>query len=135
MFRRNAGLGAHTVTVLAHDAAGNLATNNSQSYRTDEVVYLNSGALGVFALPLVSDYLFATFGKITKIDDNTFDLDHGTGPVRVSAPAHGLQTGDYAYVHGTVQIMPHLLLATRVSRMYEAASLRSNPFECTPNLW
>jgi hypothetical protein len=56
---------------------------------------------------MASQYLFAVFGQVNRIDEDTLDLDDGSGTtIRVLASQHGLQTGDYACVRGMWDPVP-----------------------------
>ena len=50
-----------------------------------------------------TNWRFAVCGKVTVIDADTFDLDDGSGiAIRVTAPSHGLATGDTARAAGAL---------------------------------
>lgn len=46
-------------------------------------------------------FLFAAFGRVSRVDDSTLQLDDGSEtPIRVQLAGHSLQTGDYAVARG-----------------------------------
>jgi len=47
---------------------------------------------------------FTVWGLVTVVDADTFEVDDGSGPVHVDAPGHSLQTGDYAFATGLLDV-------------------------------
>lgn len=98
----SATMGPNHVQVVAKDAAGNTATDNSVSYTTVDVVGIsNAGLVAPAATAAAGNYLFRVFGTVSKLSDNLFSIDDGTGTtVQVDCPGHGLNTGQHATVRG-----------------------------------
>ena len=98
-----AGLGTHSVAVIATDAAANTATDSSASYRTGPIYGTILRATtdpivhGVFGL-----YLFKLWGKVTVIDSGSFWIDDGSKPkVKVIAPGYsGIADGSFVSARG-----------------------------------
>lgn len=116
-----ASLGQHPVTVLVTDAAGNSTTDSAQSYKTARLFTIANRDL-VNSLPegSASTYLFSAFGRVTRIDADTFELSDGSQTtIQVSYPSHGLQTGDYAVARGiwSPTSSPPTLNAASVTRV------------------
>lgn len=96
-------LGEHAVTVTASDAAGNQATDNTQTYLTAPVYGITNAGLraGDAAQFAANRHLFKTWGSVTVVDSNHFDLNDGSpASVRVYCPGHGLTTGRFVTVVG-----------------------------------
>lgn len=67
-----------------------------------------------------TNFTFTTWGKVTKIDANSFYLDDGTGhQVKVLFNAHGLITGNCAWARGTVDpsLNPRVLIAQAIKKV------------------
>jgi len=108
-------LGFHPVTVVARDAANNSATDNGLSYKTAQVIFiLNRDLVRDVTAGSAGQYLFITWGRVTWLDADTFELEDGSGtPVRVSASGHGLETNDFAFARGTWSLKdPHTLYSS-----------------------
>ena len=106
------GLGTHVVTVVARDSMGNSATDAGQSYKNERVVAANNLGVTRATTAMAANYLFLTWGCVTWIDADTFELNDGSGfPITVTAPGHGLQTSDYACARGVweIGVTPHTL--------------------------
>ena len=114
-------LGLHTVTVAARDAADNIATDSSQSYRTAQLLGITNRNLSRDVLAgSAAEYLFATWGRVTWIDADTFDLNDGSGtPIRVIKSDHGLEADDFAIARGiwSLSASPHTLNASHVTQI------------------
>ena len=98
----DASLGLHAVTVVVTDAAGNSTTDSTQSYKTARLLTIANRDLAAY-LPegSAAAYLFSVFGRVTRIDADTFEVSDGSQtPIHISYTAHGLQTGDYAIARG-----------------------------------
>jgi len=96
-------LGAHTVTILARDAADNQTTNTAKHYVTARVFGLaNASLLPNGATQAAAHwYLFKTWGAVTVLDSDRFDCGDGSQiPVRIYCPSHGLTTGRFVSVFG-----------------------------------
>ncbi len=106
-------LGLNTVTVVARDAANNSATDDTQSYKTAQVILIvNRDLVGGVWSQAADRYLFATSGRVTWLSLDQFELDDGSAsPVRVTASGHGLQTNDFAIARGiwSLSASPHTL--------------------------
>ena len=100
-----ATLGAHSVTVEASDEAGNPASSGSP-YTTVPSFGLNNRAVTDAIMKDVSgSYVFTVWGKVTKIDEDSFSVDDGSGkPIKVIAADHGLADGNYVSVRGTLDV-------------------------------
>jgi len=100
-----ATLGAHSVTVEASDEAGNSASSGSP-YTTVPSFGLNNRAVTDAIMKDVSgSYVFTVWGKVTKIDEDSFSVDDGSGkPIKVIAADHGLADGNYVSVRGTLDV-------------------------------
>lgn len=94
--------GTHTVTVVATDGAGRTATNSTRSYETRQIVGLGgSAARGSVIGSAYDHYLFAAWGRVTRLSSSVFLLDDGSGKsVEVRAAGHGLSTGWFARARG-----------------------------------
>ena len=110
-------LGLHTVTVVARDAADNSATDSTQSYMTAQALFiLNRNLVRDVTAGSAGQYLFITCGRVTRLDDDTFELEDGSGtPVWVSATGHGRVTDDFVFARGIWSMTPdpHVLLSSR----------------------
>jgi len=97
-----ASLGPHPVAVIATDAAGNSTTDATRSYTTARLLAITNRDLAAYVPGgPAATYLFAVFGRVTRVDADVFLVSDGSKtPIRVSHPAHGLQTGDYAVARG-----------------------------------
>lgn len=62
---------------------------------------------------------FTIWGRVTVADAGSFDLDDGSGPVRVVAPGYSLQTGDYASATGILEKTDGLWTLTCEPRLVE----------------
>ena len=83
------------------------------TYKTVPIVCVNGRGLWDPVMSVAKDnFLFRTWGLVTRLDADTFELDDGsTTPVRVSATGHGLLTGAYVFARGiwSVTSSPHRL--------------------------
>jgi len=99
----DAALGSHAVSVVAKDAAGNIAVNSSVSYMTAPVVAVSGKALSSdkAAALAAGKYLFRVCGSVTFIGTNSFSISDGSGAyIKVFCQSHGLATGDFAVACG-----------------------------------
>jgi hypothetical protein len=96
--------GTHAVTVVATDGAGRSATDSTRSYETRLVVGLGgSAARGSIIGPAYTRYLFAAWGRVSRLSDSAFLLDDGSGnSVEVHAAGHGMSTGWFARARGVL---------------------------------
>ena len=101
-------LGAHNITIVAKDAAGNSATNESATYKTARIFGTSNAAAWQQMMNTAREtYLFSFWGKVTEIDDNYFTLGDGSvTPVTVHAPGYKSKVvaGDYASARGILNI-------------------------------
>lgn len=98
-----AGLGSHSVTVVASDGAGRTATNASANYTTALVFGVGVTGLSNPSMSAAATrWLFKAWGKVTTQGPNAFDLTDGSGAVvRINAPGYsGIADGDYASARG-----------------------------------
>ncbi len=98
-------LGAHPVTCVATDIAGNTASDTSGAYNTARVVAaLNRSLMDPVASVAAGSFLFKCFGRVEIIDSDNFWLDDGCNArVKVLAPGYtGLADGNYAVARGIV---------------------------------
>lgn len=101
--------GTHTVSVVAHDAAGNLATNTSQSYTVYPVVFVaGSSQASSLTTWACGHYLFAFSGMVTAKTTNSFTMDTLAGMiVQVDAPGYtGIAVDDLVLARGILDIAP-----------------------------
>ncbi|MDO8586327.1 MAG: S8 family serine peptidase [Armatimonadota bacterium] len=75
--------------------------SNIESSSQLRICGLPNKLVGNAMVGLYSDrFAFRLLGRVNRLDADSFELNDGSGPVRVVAPGHSLQTGDYAAATG-----------------------------------
>ena len=100
--------GVHGLTVVASDSVGNSTTDSSATYKTARIF----GTLSTAAWqPIMSSarglYLFKFWGKVTEIDDDSFNLTDGSASaITIHAPGYRAKVlgGDCASARGILNI-------------------------------
>lgn len=95
-------IGAHTVLVVATDAAGHSTSDASKSYKTALVYGISGRATRHDIVSSVyGNHLFKVWGKVTAQNSTKFLLDDGSGIlVKVICPNYDVETGDFASARG-----------------------------------
>ncbi len=102
--------GTYYLRVAAYDYALNTAewqTIYTFKYGSDAPTYgITNKAAGDKIMESASaNFSFTIWGKVTKIDNDSFTLDDGSGaPVEVIFAGHGLEDNDYASARGTLDV-------------------------------
>lgn len=117
------GLGVHSVTIVANDAATNSASNATATYKTVEVRgATTTAALGTQMSAASGLYLFKFWGRVGEIDDNYFTLNDGSPtPITVHAPGYKTKVvaGDYASARGILNTSTSITLESAVELITE----------------
>ena len=94
--------GAYGVRVDATDVAGNVATYSTHAYVAAPVAAISSRHLFDEALARAStQYLFKAYGRVKIIDSDFFELNDGSGIIRVYCRGYsGISNNDYATATG-----------------------------------
>lgn len=119
-------LGVHSVAIVVSDSGGHSTNDETHSYKTARILAAsNPGLCSAAAALMANDCIYLTFGRVSVIDSDTFNLNDGSNStIHVSAAGHGLQTGDYVSVRGIwrTDLTPSTLcgVTAHVSRLRQA---------------
>lgn len=94
--------GEYSIRIDAADVVGNTSTYSATGYVALPVVAASARS---FLSPIMTNastrYLFRVYGKVTIVSPSAFDLNDGSGVVRVNAPGYnGIANNDYATAIG-----------------------------------